>query len=100
MAVEYLTKEEVIGVLTGLKQERIIAHDEAGMGAMAVAIERVNKLYTVRPILTGSWKTIGERKEFIYCGRCGFKTLSYKRTAFCPNCGRRMLNGRTVNDQG
>lgn len=100
MAVEYLTKEDVIDVLTGLKQERIIAKDDAGMGAMAVAIERINRLYTVRPILTGSWKVIGERRDFIYCGRCGFKTLAYKRTAYCPNCGRKMLNGRAVDDQG
>ena len=100
MAVEYLTKEEVNSVLTGLKHERLLANDDVGAGAIAVAIERVNKLYTVRPVLTGTWKTIGDRKEFIYCGRCGFKTLSYKRTAYCPNCGRRMLNGRVKDDQG
>ena len=100
MAVEYLTKEEVIGVLTGLRQERVIARDDAGVVAVEKAIEQVNRLYTVRPVLTGTWKVIGERKDFIYCGRCGFKTLSYKRTAFCPNCGRRMLNGRVVDDKG
>lgn len=99
MAVEYLTKEEVMGVLAGLRQEWVVAKSKDGVTAVDKAVEQINKLYTVRPILTGTWKVLGDRREFIYCGRCGFKTLSYKRTAFCPNCGRRMLNGRVVDDK-
>ena len=100
MAVEYLTKEEVIETLTSIRQELLVEHDEHGMTVIDKAVQKVNKLYTVRPVLTGTWKVLGDRREFIYCGRCGFKTLSYKRTAFCPNCGRRMLNGRVIDDQG
>lgn len=100
MSVEYLTKEEVMGILKGMKHELLMAQDDNGAKAVDTAIERINKLYSVRPILTATWKVIGERKDFIFCSRCGFKTLVYKRTAYCPNCGRKMLNGRTLDDQG
>ena len=98
--VEYLTKEEVMTLLDGLKHELAIWGSEGGINAIKVAQERINKLYTVRPIMTSTWKTIGYKKDVIYCGRCGFKTLAYKKTAYCPECGRKMLNGRSTNDQG
>ena len=100
MAVEYLSKEEIVGVLNGLKHERLIAQDNTGAETVDIALDRINKLYSVRPVLTATWKIMGERKDFIFCSRCGFKTLVYKRTAYCPNCGRKMLNGRAIDDQG
>lgn len=98
--VEYLTKEEVMGILDGLKHEQTIIGNEGGAKALSLAEGRINALYTVRPVMTATWKTIGYKKDVIYCGRCGFKTLSYKKTAYCPECGRKMLNGRATNDQG
>ena len=99
MSVEYLTKEEIMNVLNGLKHEKLIMQDSNGATAISEAIDRINKLYSIRPVLTATWKVMGERKDFIFCSRCGFKTLVYKRTAYCPNCGRKMLNGRATDDQ-
>ena len=97
--VEYLTKEEVMDVLDGLQHEQNISGDASSVGTLLVAKERINKLYTVRPVMTSSWKVIGNKKEVVYCGRCGYKTFAYKRTQYCPECGRKMLNGRPIHDQ-
>ena len=97
--VEYLTKEEVMDLLEGVKHEQVISGNDNGVGVINVVQDRINKLYTVRPVMTASWKTIGYKRDVIYCGRCGFKTLAYKKTKYCPECGRSMLNGRSSNDQ-
>ena len=96
--VEYTTKEEVIQVLTGFQHEALIEKKTDTAFVIGEAIKQIRSLYSIRPPQPARWRTIGDRREAIYCGGCGFKTLGYKRTKYCPNCGRPMLNGVGARD--
>ena len=91
--VEYITKTEVIEALQDECKRCVRQKDDGFAEVLRKVIRRVNGMESLRPPLPTTWKTLGTRKDAIYCGGCGFQTLAYKRTKFCPNCGRPMLNG-------
>lgn len=91
--VEYVTKEEVYGILKDIQMETTRQGNEEASSAVQEAMNRVKHLYAVRNQNLANWKTVGGNREVIYCGNCAYKTLAYKNTMFCPNCGRAMLNG-------
>ena len=91
--VEYVTKGEVIDLLTDEFKEVAREGNKEESAVLKRVIRRVNMMDSMRPPLPARWKTMGSRKETIFCGGCGFQTLAYKRSKYCPNCGRPMLNG-------
>ena len=94
---EYITKQEVLDILRDEQGQALLNKKEDTVAVLTKAMKRVCRLYAVRPERTALWKVIGQNKEYIYCGGCGFKTLAYKRTKYCPNCGKSMMNG-VAND--
>ena len=97
--VEYFTKDEVMEVLRGMERECIFNQLMDGKAIVSEIRKRINVLYTIRPVMTSTWKTLGNRKDVVYCGGCGFKTLAYKMSPYCPQCGKKMVNGRRANDK-
>lgn len=91
--VEYVTKEEVYDILNEVSMTAMIDGKQDAVDAAQDAIKKVKKLYAVRSNVTSCWKTLGMNREAIFCGNCGFKTMAYKNSLYCPNCGRTMLNG-------
>ena len=89
--MEYLSKSEVLDYLSDLRKEMVIQGKEGG--TVTEIINHLNGLYTFRPLLQATWI---KKRDFISCSRCGFKTLIYKNTKYCPNCGRNMANGKAV----
>lgn len=94
--VEYVTREEVVELLRDVQNEVTRNGVQDATAALSIAIVRAKKMYAVRPNITATWKTMGASHEFIFCGGCGFKTLAYKRTPYCPKCGRSMTNGVAI----
>ena len=94
MTMEYLTKSEVMEYLEGYRKELTLLGKDGNL--ITAIIHHLNGMYTYRPLLQSQWIRKG---EFITCGRCGFKTLVYKNTRYCPNCGRQMANGKTQEER-
>lgn len=93
--MEYLSKSEIFDYLLGYRKELIIqGHDGE---TITNILHHLNGMYTYRPMLQSQWVKKGDT---ISCGRCGFRTLAYKNSKYCPNCGRNMTNGvvRSNND--
>lgn len=90
--MEYLNKSEVMEYLQGFRKEQIIQGKDGT--SITTIINYLNGLYTYRPTLQAQW--VKKRNDMIICSRCGFKTLVYKNTKYCPNCGRLMLNGKAI----
>lgn len=91
--VEYVTKQEVFDILNDIQMEATREEKDDAVHAATEAMKRVKALYAVRSNVFSSWKIIGTNRDVIYCGNCAFKTLAYKNSAYCPNCGRTMMNG-------
>lgn len=90
--VEYVTKEEVISILRDTQMEAVRAGEEKTVDTVNGIMKQVKRLYAVRDNLPASWMKMRDSGT-IYCGSCGYQTMVYRNTAFCPNCGRRMGNG-------
>ena len=91
--MEYLTKSEVMQYLEGYRKNLILQGKEGD--TVTDIMRHLDTMYTYRPMLQSTWVRKG---EVISCSRCGFKTLVYKNSLYCPNCGRQMVNGKR-NDQ-
>ena len=92
--VEYLTKAEVIALLDGASKEYMMENNNSAVKAIKTITDRVNKLYTVRPIETSRWKSLRANRDIIACETCNYLTKAYRTTQYCPQCGRLMTNGR------
>ena len=96
--MEYLTKPEVMEYLEGYRKELTLQGKDGN--TVTEIMHHINGMYTYRPLIQSSWV---RKRDFISCGRCGFRTLAYKNSKYCPNCGRQMTNGKTqeerLNDQ-
>ena len=95
--MEYLNKAEVIDYLQGVRKDLVLNGKDGEV--ITDILNYLNSLYTYRPTLQAQWIR-KNGKDFISCSRCGFKTLAYKNTKYCPECGRNMVNGnwRKEND--
>ena len=98
--MEYLNKTEVMDYLKGYRQDLILKGKDGS--TITTIMKYLDGMYTYRPLLQSQWVRKG-RGETISCSRCGFQTLIYKNSKYCPNCGRQMFNGKTqeerLNDQ-
>lgn len=97
--IEYFSKEEVMDVVRGVERDCMLFPENDTKAVIAQLRKQLNRLYTIRPVMTSTWKTLGNRKDVVFCGGCGFKTMAYKMTPYCPNCGKKMVNGRKADDQ-
>lgn len=91
--VEYITKAEAIDALQDECKRCVREGEKDFADILRRTVKRINLMESMRPPLPTHWKTLGSRKDTIFCGGCGFQTLAYKRSKYCPNCGRPMLNG-------
>ena len=94
MGMEYLEKSEIVQYLKGKEKQNLMEGKDVKEIREIQAY--ISTLYSYRPTLQSQWI---RRGETITCSRCGFKTLVYKNTKYCPECGRLMVNGRK-NDEG
>ena len=92
--MEYLSKPEVMEYLQTKRKEEILLGNDGK--TLTEVINHFNSLYSFRPTLQSKWM---KRGDYITCGRCDFKTLVYKNSRYCPNCGRLMSNGKAYNDK-
>ena len=92
--MEYLAKPEVMDYLKGYRSELILQGKEGD--TVTQIIKHLDGLYTYRPTIQAQWI---RKRDTITCSRCGFKTLVYKNSKYCPNCGRMMVNGKCYDDQ-
>ena len=88
--MEYINKKELIEYLEGYRKELTLQGKDGH--TVTEIIKKVSSFYTYRPTLQAQWVRKG--RDIITCSRCGFKTLSYKNTKYCPDCGRNMANGK------
>ena len=93
--MEYLTKAEVMEYLIGYRTELTLQGKDGD--TVTTIINRLNRMYTYRPTLQAQWVRKG-KNDIIICSRCGYKTLIYKNSLYCPNCGKSMVNGKKYND--
>lgn len=94
--MEYLSKPEVMEYLDGYRKELTLQGGNSEI--VTKIINHLNTLYTFRPTLQAQWIKKG-KKDFISCSRCGFQTLVYKNSKYCPNCGRLMANGKCYDEK-
>lgn len=94
--MQYIAKEEVMEYLEGKQKEMILQGKEGT--TITEIINHINGFYTYRPTLQAQWIR-KNRGDFIYCSRCGFKTLVYKNSKYCPNCGKMMANGKAYDEK-
>lgn len=92
--VEYLDKSEIVEYLKGKEKEVTLEGKDTTV--IKEVLDYIGTLYSFRPTLQSQW--VMKNENVITCSRCGFRTLSYKNTKYCPECGRLMANGRS-NDQ-
>ena len=92
--MEYLSKPEVMEYLRGYKTELTLQGKDGN--TVVTIMKQLDSMYTYRPTLQAQWM---RKKDTISCSRCGFTTLIYKNSAYCPNCGRLMANGKRNNDE-
>ena len=93
--MEYIAKQEIMEYLEG-KQKELILQGKDGTTITEIK-KKLNTMYTYRPTLQAQW--IKKRGDFIICSRCGFKTLLYKNSKYCPNCGKMMANGKAYDKE-
>ena len=94
--MEYLSKPEVMDYLTGYRKQLILLGKDGN--TITEIINHLNGMYSFRPTLQSQWIRKG-KADFITCSRCGFKTLAYKNSKYCPNCGRSMVNGKSEDER-
>lgn len=92
--MEYLSKSEVIEYLRGKQKEKLLQGEKGT--TIDEIIRYLNTMYSYRPSLQAQWL---KKRETIECSRCGFRTLPYKNTKYCPECGRSMANGKAVSER-
>ena len=92
--MEYLSKPEVMEYLEGYRKNIVLRGDSCD--DITEIIHYINGLYTHRPTLQAQWI---RKKDSIVCSRCGFLTLIYKNTKYCPNCGKMMVNGKAYDSK-
>ena len=90
--VEYVTKEEVYDLLKEIQMQALLKGNQAASEVVGDAIRRVRRMYAVRTNVISNWKREPNR-ETISCANCGYTTVVYRNSPFCPNCGRSMVNG-------
>ena len=93
--MEYISKQEVMEYLQGVRKNLTIQGKDGSI--ITEIIKALNGFYTYRPTLQSQWVR-KNGKDFIFCSRCGFQTLVYKNTKYCPECGRNMVNGKKVGE--
>ena len=91
--MEYLAKQEVMEYLDGYRKELMLQGKDGN--TINTIMKTLNGMYTYRPTIQATWL---KKRDVLQCSRCGFKTLVYKNSKYCPECGRLMTNGST-NDQ-
>ena len=94
--MEYLNKSEVMTYLNGLRTELTIQGKDGT--TVTTIMHALNSMYSFRPLLQSHWVR-KSNKEIITCSTCGFQTLAYKNSKYCPDCGRQMINGKTQKDR-
>ena len=89
--MEYLSKPEVVKYLEGYRSALVLEGKDGGI--ITAILKKIDTFYTYRPTLQAQWSRKGDT---ISCSRCGYKTLVYKNSQYCPNCGRLMANGKKL----
>ena len=92
--IEYITKSEIMSYLEQYRKTMLLENKDAK--DISAIIREIDGMYTYRPVLTAKWIKRA-RTDFITCSCCGFQTLVYKNSKYCPNCGKLMTNGKAFD---
>ena len=90
---EYLSKKEVQELVNDYIHTELYNGHQESVDTLTKLMEKVSHMYSYRPTIMGRWN-IGTTTAT--CSNCGFNTLAYKNTVYCPECGRMMSNGRST----
>lgn len=90
----YVAKSRVLALLGELKHTMELQNKLEGADAVDKGIEMIDRLPVTANANRGRWQ---DTRKVAICDKCGFITLPYKMTPFCPNCGCRMENGDAKN---
>lgn len=85
--MELITKQKVLEILNRVSSETGFVSKDAVRDAILKA-----------PPRTASWEPVEriESERVDACTNCGYIVSTFYTTAFCPGCGCKMLNAKTI----